>query len=534
MEYMPSENDHQLLATYAGVFSDGTPRGWEFEESVNGWEITFPNTATTNTFELSNSLVWGTTPSTDANTTVLWRNSLAYIPRILQIKSRTEELAIVENVINSFLTWFEATASNDINALRSGSQDHQSALRIRTLLWILSFLTREKRQDEFDRFLALYIRLLRVENRMLNELDLYQPNNHGIMLGIAHLHNETLLPDLSPGSGAQIWLARLYSTLSEIIDADGIASENTPIYQVFYVMLLEDVVAFVEWAGKFSGRARMFQMLLRSAQIGVRKQLLPNGAVPPLGDSPGGMQYRFKPMLGTLWSPNNGIAVSSREDEHLSFVAGFRSVIHKQLDELSLAWWKNGEFILRDAGLLSYDQNDPVAVAMRGHKGHSLPTYAQFDSWTTKNSISYGKNSSRLRGKLLSHESSKKDVSFLAELAIDQKPILRRSVRLNFTEGLYVRDYFTTSRFGNPLVRFLLDPSIEVTKQSDNYIALSRGKLKYLAKFEPSKPAFSVQVEIRETNVALEHHRLAKTKELIITASGQNESVDILSSFEQI
>lgn len=534
MDYVLSENDRRLLAAYAGEFSDGTPRGWQFKESPDGWEITLPNTAKLNTLELSKSSIWGTTPSTDANTTVLWRNSLAYIPRILQIKSGPEELVVVENIISSFLSWFEVTAANDINALKSGSQDHQSALRIRTLLWILSFLTREDRKEEFSRFLAHYARLLVVENRLLDELDLYQPNNHGIMLGIAHLHTETLLPDLRPGPDAQTWVARLYSTLGEIIDEDGIASENTPIYQVFYVMLLEDVVVFVEWAEKFSGRARMFQMLLRSAQLGVRKQLLPNGAVPPLGDSPGGMQFRFKPMLGTLWSPNNGIAVTSREDQYLSFVAGFRSVIHKQLDDLSVAWWQGGEFIMRDAGLLSYDEKDPIAVAMRGPKGHSLPTYMQFDSWTTKNSISYGKNSSRLRGKLLSRESQKNGVSFLAELAIDEKPILRRHVRLDFSEGLFVSDCFTSTRFGTPLVRFLLDPSIQVTKQADNSIVLSRGNLKYRAKFQSSKSVSIVKVEIRETNVALEHHRLAKTKELIITIPGSNEPVDIFSSFEQI
>ena len=42
------------------------------------------------------------------------------------------------------------------------------------------------------------------------------------------------------------WVNRLYSTLGEIIDEDGIASENTPIYQIFYVMLLDDIVLFIE------------------------------------------------------------------------------------------------------------------------------------------------------------------------------------------------------------------------------------------------------------------------------------------------
>lgn len=534
MDYVPSENERRLLAAYAGEFSDGTPRGWDLKESEHGWEITFPNTATVSTSELGDPTVWGSTPVTDANTTILWRNSLAYIPRLLQLKRGVREVADVEKIIESFLEWFENAAATDINSLKSGSQDHQSALRIRTLLWMLSLLSREERKGEFDRILSLYSRLLTIENRLLNELDLYQPNNHGIMLGIAHLHTETLLPDLLAGPDAQAWVGRLYTTLGEIIDEDGIASENTPIYQVFYVMLLEDVVAFVDWSGKFSGKTRMFEMLLRAAQIGVRKQLLPSGAVPPLGDSPGGMQHRFKPMLGTLWSPNNGIAVTSRESEYLSFVAGFRSVIHKQLDELSIAWWQNGDFIFRDAGLLSYDQNDPVAVAMRGPKGHSLPTYSQFDTWTTKNSISYGKNTSRLRGKLLSRSITGTENIFLAELAFDEKPILRRHVKLNFAEGLYLTDSFMATRYGNPIVRFLLDPSIQVDKQSNGQLLLSRGNMKFIAKFETSKTNLNVQIEVRESHVALEHHRVAKTNELLISISDCSETVDIISSFQEI
>ncbi|MGP5015386.1 hypothetical protein ACTXJX_16470 [Glutamicibacter ardleyensis] len=534
VEFVPSVNDRQLLTAYAGEFSDGTPRGWEFIETPQGWEITLPNSAKLNTTHLSLPAAWGETPSVDANTTVLWRNSLAYLPRILQISGSTEAITVAERVVRSFLNWFESRAAADITTLKSGSQDHQSALRLRTLLWILSFLSREERQEEYIRFLALYERLLSVENRLLEELDLYQPNNHGIMLGIAHLHSTTLFPDLHSSSDARTWVERLYATLSEIIDEEGIASENTPIYQVFYVMLLEDIVAFIDWSGKFSGRARMFQLLLRSAQIGVSRQLLPNGAVPPLGDSPGGMQFRFKPVLGHLWSPNNGLAVSSREDEYLSFVAGFRSVIHKQLDDLSIAWWQNGDFILRDAGLLSYDQNNPVAVAMRGPKGHSLPTYSQFDAWTTKNSISYGKNSSRLRGKLLSREVLDHGVKILAELAIDEAPILRRSVHLEFAERITTRDSFTSTRFGDPLVRFLLDPSIKVKLQPDNSVVLERQNFECVAKFESSKPDLSVQLEVRESYVALEHHSLAKTSELIITIPNSKEPVDIVSTFEPI
>lgn len=134
MEFVPSENDRQLLAAYAGQFSDGTPRGWEFKELSEGWEITLPNSAKLLTSELIKPQVWPTVPARDANTTTLWRNSLAYLPRILQVQSGTHEVLLAEKIVRSFLYWFEETATDDINKLKSGSQDHQSALRIRTML----------------------------------------------------------------------------------------------------------------------------------------------------------------------------------------------------------------------------------------------------------------------------------------------------------------------------------------------------------------------------------------------------------------
>jgi len=532
VEFVPSDNDRQLLAAYAGQFSDGTPRGWEFKELSEGWEITLPNSAKLLTSELVKPAIWAEVPAKDANTTTLWRNSLAYLPRILQMQTGSKEVLLAEKVIRSFLDWFETIAADDIGNLKSGSQDHQSALRIRTLLWILSFLFRQEREEEFDRFLTLYVRLLAVETRLLKELSLFQPNNHGIMLGIAHLHAETLLPGLvAEDMNAHEWVHRLYSTLGEIIDQDGIASENTPIYQVFYVMLLEDIVSFVKWAGKFSGQARMFELLLRAAQIGVRKQLLPNGAVPPLGDSPGGMQHRFKPMLGTLWSPNNGLAVTSYENEYVSFVAGFRSVIHKQLDDLSIIWWTKGGFILRDAGLLSYDQNDPVAVNIRGPKGHSLATYSQFDSWTTADSISFGRNSSRLRGRLVDLQKGDVSNTFIAELDFDNRTILHRCLRTDREEGLFITDSFKAAGLGRPIIRFVLDPSVTALQGEGNSIILERNSFKCVANFKPLNDNFEIDISIRTSAVALEHHKLAETNEIVITGQEMQGPIEISSSF---
>lgn len=167
------------------------------------------------------------------------------------------------------------------------------------------------------------------------------------MLGIAHLHSETIFPDLLSGPDAQEWVARLYATFDEIIDENGIASENTPVTP----SVLRDVIggrSFIRRLGEFSGHARLFQMSPARLKLECGNSSLPLALCHRWGIAPGGAQFRFKPLLGNLWSPSNGISIDSDESRYVSFIAGFRSVIHKQLDDLSVTY---DSFILRGCRL---------------------------------------------------------------------------------------------------------------------------------------------------------------------------------------
>lgn len=502
------------LKDYAGAFYDGTPRGWDISRNGPNWNIHFPNGAVVSSLELLDSKVWGQMPESDANTTVLWRNSLAYLPRILNYDDGDETSLLVIRILESFLEWFTESIRDDVNKLKSGSLDHQSALRIRSTLHVLSLFRRSGDEDKFTNAYNLYRRLLDKETQILDSLELYQPNNHGIMLGIAHLHACTITPEVANLGAGVKWLHKLYGSLSDIIDEDGIASENTPIYQVFYVALLEDITAFLAWAGSFHNQRRKFQLLLRASQIGVRRQLMPDGAVPPIGDSPGGMQYKFKPMLGELWSPKNGISVCSNHETYVSFIAGFRSVIHKQLDDLSVTWWRKGKFILRDAGLLSYDANDKIALAMRGPRGHSSPGYKNLDGWTPKDSVSFGRNESRLRGHLISTATDSSGSTQVGELDFDGNTIVRRSMHLSSNGNMSITDHFLSTKHGAPLTRFLLDPSVVVKPEADGTILLMNHDCPVRLSFMSSG---TFGFDINDSFIALEHHKKTKTKEIVIT-----------------
>ncbi|QCY46933.1 hypothetical protein GcLGCM259_1192 [Glutamicibacter creatinolyticus] len=528
MRIDPSASLCNLLQSYAGTFSDGAPPNWKFKRQGNNWEISFPNSAVVRTEDLLDPKTWSVHPEKDANTTILWRNSLAYLPRLIESAESDEEtIELVAQIVESFIAWQDMSISLDIDSLRSGSLDHQSALRIRSLLWIISYLERNLMQ-EVEKFRELYGRMFAAENRLLSEFSLFQPNNHGIMLGIAHLHAETLMPSPESDMNALKWIEALYSTFNEIIDSDGIASENTPSYQIFYVMLLEDLVLFIAWSRMLGTRARLFQLLLRSAELGVRRQLLPSGAVPPLGDSPGGMQYRFKPVLGLLYSPENGLAVRTSSNEYIAYIAGFRSVIHKQIDDLSFSWWRNGRFILRDAGLLNYDTKDQVAVDMRGSKGHSLPTYRNLDSWTTKNTISYGRNSSRLRAEFTGVENSSSNLAISAKLHLDDSVIITRSLEHRAELGVKIVDSFLASNRGEPLVRFLLDPETIITYRQDGDIGIRSGEEDLRVCFKASSGILNF--DINPSFVALEHNRKAKTNEIVLTVTSAEYPVRVETS----
>lgn len=523
-------NTRVLLDGYAGEFSDGSPKGWIVSKDDRGYAFTLPNGALIHSVELQDESVWTQIPQKDSNTTILWRNSLAYLVRLFELELSQRSVETARNVVESFLRCIEDKSAEDPKSLKSGSLDHQGALRIRTLMSLISTLSRSGDSVNFEVFQVLFNRLIVVEERLLDQLDLFQPNNHGIMLGMAHLHASTLFPSSTQLRDAGDWVNALYETLGQIIDADGIASENTPIYQVFYVSLIEDVLAFLIWSGQFPGKVRIFQLLLRAAQIGVQRQLLPNGAVPPLGDSPGGVQHRFKPLLGMLWSPPNGLAISSSESHYLSFTAGFRSVIHKQLDELSISWWLDGDFILRDAGLLSYDQNDPIAAAMRGHQGHSLPTYARFDTWTTRETISFGKNSSRLRAHLMSEERTADSTTFRGKLNFDENKIIERTVSLFDKNRLSITDAFTASSYGDALVRFVFDPSLNVESHEAGLgLVLRSANRRVVVKFHIDGTKTSISSVVKETHVAIQHYSAVSTKEILVSAVGAEAPFRILT-----
>lgn len=168
---------------------------------------------------------------------------------------------------------------------------------------------------------------------------------------------------------------------------------------------------------------------------------------------------------------------------------------------------------------------------MRGTKGHSLPIYSKFDSWKTSQSISFGRNDSRLRAKLESQIVGNDSTEYIAVLNLDGNPIVRRYIRFIYNDRVIVRDQFLAPGHGSPIVRFLLDPSIQATQIDDTSVLLNGPARTIQAKFECVGSTVDPLVSLAESHVALEHHKAAKTSEILIRTQKSEQIIEIESSF---
>lgn len=453
---LPGNKDKEHLKSYAGRFPDGAPTSWKVSYAANSWSVTFPNGVCKGMPVPSSPAKWDEAADVDAASTILWWRSLRYLPSL----GRGGVIAWIdiESILNAFNEWM-ARRGEDRISLVSGSLDHQIALRLRAMCTLRSLLADSslsvQTASRLEKAIALRVR---EDLEIVEEFDLFAPNNHGIMLAIGVLHATAVFPDVVAADVAGVWVRKLDSALSEIVDEQGLVPENTVSYQIFYVTLLEQILDFGRWAdvaGLYGGHIHELYLRARSA---VERLLLPNGAVPPLGDSAGGMQNTYSAREGVLWSPSNGIYVSSDGVDYLLVKAGYRGVIHKQMDDGSFIGWWNGIFLVNDGGLVSYDRGDPEALALRGQRGHSGVFLRRFDGMDASAVVSYSKNLSRIGGQLCSHSFGLGGPRVVARVSYDGVDCFERTVCRPAGGHITVADRYLGSEPEAVVIRFVLDP----------------------------------------------------------------------------
>ncbi|RUQ14375.1 hypothetical protein D8M31_00150 [Corynebacterium genitalium] len=458
---------------YWEKFPDGSPQRWQVEKRDKHWNIAMPNGAVIDVDIDAPKLHYDADFPQDRESSRLWANSLRYIVPMLGEGDYETAWTLL-----SQLSDILAQDLKDEHGRFSGSLDHQFALQLRTLCELRAWLLKRPQSGDTVAMDSVLTETVASIYRHVQSIGLLRPNNHGIMLGISLLHSFYMFEDVpwkpsgqSSESGRDEVEQFLLESLFSVLGTDGVANENTPIYQGFYLKLLSGITDFQTWA--YGTAHADFAAMNSKATTAYRHMLLPNGAVPPLGDASVSMQRQLKALPGLWTTVENGLLVRSNSDSFFSFVCGYRGVFHKQLDDSSIFLWHKGDALIQDAGLKSYDGNDPVAVGIRGQLGHSGLFFPSFDSLRAEKVVAYGSGTRLISASMEVRNDDSAD-SFQAVGRYTFRDVaVERCVTWTGERSFMLRDLVRAdSASGRAVSRFLLDPQAEVRFMDSGVVAV--------------------------------------------------------------
>lgn len=359
-----------MVQTEVFQWADPSSLRCEAREAFGVVEVTLPNRATLRIDEEYFPINWKPVFMSDNASTRLWHRSLAYLPAISKLP---EGWGLVERILVEFLQLI----SGDLTRARIPSMDHALAIQIRICheLRLRAKDAGAGREGLISVIDDLLPRLL----RLAREPGMRVPNNHGVMLSVALLLISTQHPSLVSDGDAKADATVAMAQVDEIFDEDGLSHENTTSYQKLYVKLLQNLCKLASESERLKPFAIALTLAYERASVAYRRQLLPDGHVPPLGDGGMGKETQFDALPGKLISPRNGLFVHSDEHSYVSMICGARSPIHKQMDDTSIMMGTAGRLLVLDAGVQNYDAEDRGAASIRTQLGHSGLFFPRFD-----------------------------------------------------------------------------------------------------------------------------------------------------------
>jgi hypothetical protein len=449
------------VASYLGRFDDGSPKGWSLERTAQGWRLTFPNRQQVEFAADGSGLPWTGELPVDPTTTRLWLNSLRYLP---VLAGEQEGPPALVGILRSFLQQLEAAVAGATSA-RSGSLDHQIALQLRTACDLASLAVTEEERlaAAAETIVDLSGRIVGLDLELVDQLDLLRPNNHGIMLALGILHATAVFD----WDSAAAWRARatafLRSALGEVFADSGVANENSPIYQKFYLDLLSQTVDFFEWSGPSDWPREWFTDLLSRAEKAFRRMLLPDGSVPPIGDGCRSGQQDYRPLPGVLTATAEGLVTCSDGRTFFAAVCGNRGVFHKQLDDTAVYLNVDGKDLFTDAGLLSYSAGDELARSVRSQRGHSGLFFEEFDNLDPGAVISYSKGTRSLDARITVADPEGRPFPGIVMRVGFRGTVVRRVVEWKSATSFVLEDEVSSTTDAHRAVRrFLTHPDAAV------------------------------------------------------------------------
>ena len=432
-------------------------------------QMSFMTGATRIEVKIGTRFPWNHTFALNADR--MWYYSLAYVGRLLATWAQRKDAdarKLAVDLISSFMD-FTAIAGNRLAIGSIPSADHSASERLKVLLTCHQLL------EEVGGPTALRVRLLREIHRWAEWLADDQNlgvGNHKLMGATSLIYVCALLAD-GEGSGyLKIAADRILSLAAQSFDEDGLCNENTIGYHNFNLSLyrkLRAVLTNLQIAGDLRDD---IDALIGRASRALELCVLPDGKIPPIGDSPR-YDLGLPSRNGAFCFFESGFAVVKRDGLYLSLVCGGRTEWHKQMDDSSIYLQYNGVDVVVDAGSYSYDQSDPYSRCITSTTGHSAIVPAVLDGLPRHEVQSkFGPVSGRIER----FEESDDGVRIACTYTVPGcDAALNRYVFVGRSDEVVVVDTFEAPDTADVVQRFLLGPEIE-TAAGDECIHLSAQK----------------------------------------------------------
>ncbi|WP_236872381.1 heparinase II/III domain-containing protein [Burkholderia territorii] len=440
-------DDYQPLA--ADWLTDGTA------------QMSFMTGATRIEVRVGTRFEWNHTFALNADR--MWYYSLAYVGRLLATwvqRNDADARKLAIELVSSFMD-FTAIAGNRLAIGRIPSADHSASERLKVLLACHQAL------DGSDVSIPLRVRLLREIHRwaewLADDRNL-GVGNHKLMGATSLIYVWALLAEDEGRGYLEIATDRILSLAAQSFDKDGLCNENTIGYHNFNLSLYRKLRAILANLGVAGALREEIDALIARASDALELCVLPDGKIPPIGDSPRydlGLPSRD----GAFCFFDSGFAVVKRDGLYFSLVCGGRTEWHKQMDDASIYVQYNGIDVVVDAGSYSYDQGDPYSRCITSTTGHSAIVPAALDGLPRHEVQSkFGPVS----GCIEQFEESDDGVRIACRYTVPGcDATFTRYVFVGRSDEVVVVDTFDAPDSADVVQRFLLGPEIQAANEDD-------------------------------------------------------------------
>ncbi len=432
--------------------------------SCSGDSVVLPLfTGETVEVSLSHGVQWDRKFGTQANSSIMWLFSLAWIGRLLatfQQRNNDEALRIAVVALESFLN-YSSKPGGQSSIGRIPSADHSAATRVRVLIKFIQVM--RGRQDVDYALLIRALDCLKYWSDWLSEPKNYKKNNHGLMGSISLLHSAVQF-GTAPYASAYLEMAtnRITELGKSSFDRDGLCNENSVGYHNFNLHCYRGLLEFCKHYRLSEILITFLEELTLRATKALEFCVWQDGSIPPIGDS-----AVYKVNIASRNEPRcffeSGFAVVKNDDLYLSIQCGAPTEIHKQVDESSMTLRFMNRDILVDGGSYLYDRTNPHRRCVESSLGHSGLFLKEFDGLLRSEFL---RKFGSVSGKIERFQESNDGVRVKCVYSVSNgRTVFTRHIFVCWPDEVAIVDSAELSEgAGNPetVQRFLFGPTLNV------------------------------------------------------------------------